>query len=124
MEKLKTKTFIISLFLTPLILIIFTILPSMLAEEGKENTEFIGFIDTTGIYLPLMRERLEEFRLPDGQPNYILVNFSGKNKTIEELKSAADSNAVDGRVEGYLLIDQINNDSLKVEYRSKLSPGF
>jgi ABC-2 type transport system permease protein len=124
LQKLKTKTFIISLFLTPLILIIFTILPTMLAEEGRKTTEFIGLIDTSGVYLPLMREKLEGFRLPDGQPNYILVNFSGKNRRIEDLKSAADSNVVDGRIEGYMILSQINRDSINIEYRSKISAGF
>ncbi|HSR18342.1 MAG TPA: ABC transporter permease [Ignavibacteriaceae bacterium] len=124
LEKVKTKTFIISLFLTPLILIVFTILPTMLAEEGSENTEFIGFIDTSGVYLPLMREKLEQIILPNGQPNYILVNFSGKNNRVEQLKSVADSNVIDGRIEGYLIVYQINQDSLKLEYRSKLAGSF
>jgi len=120
-ERVKTKTFIVSLILTPLILIIFTILPTFLAETGSRAIETIGLIDTSGVYLPLMREKLEKFRLPDGQPNYILLNLSGKNTPIEDLIADADSKILEGRLEGYIMIYHINEDSLMLEYRSKKS---
>jgi len=120
-ERVKTKTFIVSLILTPLILIIFTIMPTFLAETGSRAIETIGLIDTSGVYLPLMREKLEKFRLPDGQPNYILLNLSGKNTPIEDLRAAADSKILEGRLEGYIMIYHINEDSLMLEYRSKKS---
>jgi len=120
-ERVKTKTFIVSLILTPLILIIFTIMPTFLAETGSRAIETIGLIDTSGVYLPLMREKLEKFRLPDGQPNYILLNLSSKNTPIEDLRAAADSNILEGRLEGYIMIYHINEDSLMPEYRSKKS---
>jgi ABC-2 type transport system permease protein len=118
-ERVKTKTFIVSLILTPLILIIFTVLPTFLAETGSRTIETIGLIDTSGVYLPLMREKLEEFRLPDGQPNYILINLSRKNIPIEDLKADADSSVLGGTIEGYIIIYHINKDSLMPEYRSK-----
>jgi len=120
-ERVKTKTFIVSLILTPLILIIFTIMPTFLAETGSRAIETIGLIDTSGVYLPLMREKLEKFRLPDGQPNYILLNLSGKNTPIEDLIADADSKILEGRLEGYIMIYHINEDSLMPEYRSKKS---
>lgn len=120
-ERVKTKTFIVSLILTPLILIIFTIMPTFLAETGSRAIETIGLIDTSGVYLPLMREKLEKFRLPDGQPNYILLNLSGKNTPIEDLIADADSKILEGRLEGYIMIYHINEDSLMLEYRSKKS---
>lgn len=121
LEKVKTKTFIISLFLTPLILILFTILPTFLAEQETRTIQTIGIIDTSGVYLPLLRKKLESYRLPDGQPNYLLFNLSDRNMTVKDLKASADSILLEGRMEGYVVVYHINKDSLQVEFRSKKS---
>jgi len=46
-EKVKTKTFIISLILTPAILIIFSVAPTLLSEQETSQTKVIGLIDTS-----------------------------------------------------------------------------
>ena len=45
LEKVKTKTFIISLIVTPLLIISFSILPSLLFREESPKVEVIGVID-------------------------------------------------------------------------------
>ena len=75
LEKVKTKTFIISLIITPLIIILFSILPSLLFRDEAPKVEVIGVIDTSGIYFHDLVEELSAYTLPDGNRNYILINL-------------------------------------------------
>ena len=74
-EKVKTKTFIISLILTPIIIIGFSIVPTLLSTEEDTRTKVIGVLDITGFYFDNFRDLLEEYKLEDGQPNYIVINL-------------------------------------------------
>ena len=49
-EKIKTKTFIISLFLTPAIIIGFALAPTLISDRRDDSTKAIGVIDTSGIF--------------------------------------------------------------------------
>ncbi len=49
-EKVKTKTFIISLILTPAVLILFAVAPTLLSEQEVSQTKVIGVVDTSGLY--------------------------------------------------------------------------
>jgi len=69
-EKVKTKTFIISLILTPIIIIGFSIVPTLLSTEEDTTTKAIGVLDITGFYFDNVRDALEEYKLENGQPNY------------------------------------------------------
>ncbi len=117
-EKVKTKTFIISLILTPIIIIGFSIVPTLLSTEENTRTKAIGVLDRTGFYFDSVRDALEEYKLEDGQPNYIVINLykneyePGNNKTI------ADKNILKKKIEGYLFINMPAPDSLIAEYRS------
>ncbi len=66
-EKLKTKAFLISLIITPIIIVSITILPSIIFSEEHPNVEVIGIIDTSGIYFDFIAEELQKYELPDGQ---------------------------------------------------------
>ncbi len=48
MEKVKSKAFIISLVVMPLIMVVFGILPGLLASKPDEKAITIGVIDQTG----------------------------------------------------------------------------
>ncbi len=82
LEKVKTKTFIISLVITPLIIIMFTLLPTLLTQKEDLQTKLIGVIDTSGIYFYRLAEELEQYRLDNFQQRYILLNLANKKKTI------------------------------------------
>ena len=49
-EKVKTKAFIISLILTPAIIIFFSIAPTLLSGKESKTIKVIGFVDTSGIF--------------------------------------------------------------------------
>jgi ABC-2 type transport system permease protein len=118
-EKVKTKTFIISLILTPAVLILFSIAPTLLSEQEVSNTKAIGIIDTSGLYIREMKEKLSDYKIKDSQPNYLLINLTAKNRSLEDLKKYSDKEALKGKIEGYILIENAGTDSVAVSYRSK-----
>ena len=124
LEKMKTKAFIISLVITPLIVLLFSILPTVLAQKEDLRTKVIGVADTSGIYFNSLKKELEEYKIKNNQLNYVLVNLNSKNKTLKQIKSKADKDVLQHSFEGYLLILNGGTDSLKVEYRSEKIGNF
>src|SRR5258706_7856082 len=117
-EKIKSKAFLISLFLTPALMVAMSVLPALLASKPDTESKVIGIIDQSGqVTLPLSKILEERFKLPDGQPNYILQPIDqspdlGMNKRI------ADSLVLAESIEGYLIVgNSVMTDSV-VEYRS------
>ncbi len=123
-EKVVTKTFLISLILTPAIIIVFAILPTLLSNQEDNSIKAIGLVDTSAIYYKPMQNSLEKYKLNNGQPNYLLVNLSGSNKNINEIKMISDESTLSGKLEGYLLILNGGTDSVRIEYRSKNAGNF
>jgi len=117
-EKVKTKTFIISLILTPIIIIGFSIVPTLLSTEEDTRTKAIGVFDRTGYYFDNVRDALAEFKLEDGQPNYIVINLYKEKEEPAENKASADRYITQKKIEGYLFINMPSPDSFVVEYRS------
>jgi ABC-2 type transport system permease protein len=124
LEKVKTKTFIISLIITPIIIISFSILPSILFKEEAPNVEVIGLIDTSEVYFNEMEYELSQYKLPDGNRNYVLINLSFNSKNFEELKSTANKKVRKNLIEGCLVLYNPGSDSVYAEYRSKTIGNF
>jgi ABC-2 type transport system permease protein len=124
LEKVKTKTFIISLVLTPLIILSFSLLPTLFADKTDERTKVIGIVDSSGEYFNDIRQQLESFKLEDEQPNYVIINLFEKNKDISEILLTADKEVLSGKIEGCLIIFNNDDDSLKAEYRSRSIGNF
>ncbi|MFZ0454059.1 MAG: ABC transporter permease [Ignavibacteriaceae bacterium] len=125
-EKVKTKAFVISLILTPAIIIFFSIAPTLLSGKESDAIKVIGFVDTSGIYFKPMEEKLAKYSIEKNQPAYILVNLAGNNRNNEtdSLKKIADKDVLNGKVEGYILVNNGGTDSVSVEYRSKSIGNF
>jgi ABC-2 type transport system permease protein len=124
LEKVKTKTFIVSIILTPLIIIAFSLLPTLLSGEEMPRVKTIGVIDTSGAYFNLLREELEEYKIENKQPQYVLINLNEEDKTIEQIKSVANDAVLNGKLEGYILFILKNTDEFEVEYRSESIGNF
>lgn len=118
-EKVKTKTFIISLILTPAIIIIFSIAPTMLSSQEVSTTKAIGVVDTSKVYLADMQKEITRYTIGNNQPNYLLVNLTKQNQSFDELKEQADKDVIADKVEGYLLITYGGTDSVALEFRGK-----
>ena len=118
LEKVKTKTFIISLIITPLLIISFSVLPSILFRQDYNNVQVIGIIDNTNKYFHNIEEELQKYILPDGQNKYVLINLTQNNQNLEAMKKLADRKVLENLLEGYLIIQLKENDSILAEYRS------
>lgn len=124
LEKVKTKAFIISLILTPAVILSFSIIPTMLTTQEDNTTKAIGILDTSGIYFRQMTIKLESYRLANEQPNYLIINLHHRDESFAELKKQADSGTFNNRIEAYLLILNGGTDSVKLEYRSRSVGNF
>jgi ABC-2 type transport system permease protein len=123
-EKIRTKTFIISMFVTPAILLLFTLAPTWFNRHEEESTKAYGIIDTSGIYFNQLRNNLEKIKLNDEQPKYIIINLFDKKVKLNELKKSADLDVIKNRLQGYLLILNGGTDKIKINFRSKGSGSF
>ena len=119
MEKVKSKAFIISLVLMPVIIAGMAILPAMLATKVDEEPIQVVIIDNTQKFVQLLSEKLDhDFRLKNGQPNIL------EGRTLEEARKEANKLVASDEIEGYFLIPGTAFDSGKVEYRAKNVGNF
>lgn len=119
LEKIKSKAFLISLFLMPLIMIAVGVLPVILADRPDNESRVIGIIDETKeIYQPLTHRLEERFKLSDGRPNYFLRSIGDEMESFLHKKIQADSLVISEEIQGYIIIrSSVMEDSL-FEYRS------
>jgi ABC-2 type transport system permease protein len=118
-EKVKSKAFLISLVLLPIIMVVFGFLPGLLASKPDTKPIAIGMIDETGKILGPLSERLDEkYKLPDGGPNYVLRNLK-EDESFDEMKAKATKLIASKQIDGYFYIPASVYDSGKVEFRAE-----
>ncbi len=93
-EKVRTKTFIISIFVTPAIILIFSMAPTWFSRNAEESTRAYGIIDSSGIYFKPLKVNLEEVLLKNGQPKFIVINLFKDNDYFPNLKKSADDDVI------------------------------
>ncbi|HWP82823.1 MAG TPA: ABC transporter permease [Bacteroidota bacterium] len=119
MEKVKSKAFLISLVLMPVIIVLFAVIPGFLAAKPDDRPLAIGIIDKSGLLFERLKQTIEEkHRLPDGQPNYILKDL-GADGDVPQLKLIGNQMIANGEIEGYFFLPADIIDSGKVEYRAR-----
>lgn len=118
LEKVRSKAFVISLVLTPAIMVLMTVLPGLFAQQEEDVTGVIGMIDLSGrVGAPLAERLATNHRLPDGSPRYLLDWVRAAGDAAAE-RQAMDARVLAGEIEGYLVIGaDLEGDSV-VEYRS------
>ena len=119
LERVKTKAFIIGLFMMPTIIAVFTIIPNLLASKADEKMRTIGVIDETDSLLPYLSQRIAKFKLPDSSANYQLVKITDDDRSREHLKILATAKILDNEIEGYFLLPVDVMEKGKIEYRSE-----
>jgi len=119
LEKVRSKAFIVSLVLFPVIMVTFGVLPGILATKSDDRTISVGVLDESNTVMkPLGRKLDERYRLPDGEPNYTvrdLAEFDGR----EQVQGVANAMVSAGEIEGYFIVPPSILDSGVVEYRSE-----
>jgi ABC-2 type transport system permease protein len=119
MEKVKSKAFIISLVLMPIIMVAFAILPGLLVSKQDDKQITLGIVDQTGKFLqPLSAKLDEKYKLSDGRPNYVLRNLTDVGSP-EDQRAAAVKLVMNKEIEGFFFIPSAVYDSGKVEYRAE-----
>jgi len=117
LEKVKSKAFIISLVLMPIIIVIFGVLPGILASQEDDRTLTVGVIDGTGALFSTLDQRVtQKYTRSDGRPYYTLRAFALEQG--DPMESAAIALASE-EIEGFFFIPASVFDSGKVEYRAK-----
>lgn len=125
LEKVKSRAFIIGLFLTPIIMVGMGVLPTLLAGKEDESTKALGVIDATGEVYADLAKRMEQYRLSDKRPNYVLHPIAvGKNVDLGAAAVEADAMLERGSIEGYVMLGAGAFTDSVVEYRSKATGDF
>jgi ABC-2 type transport system permease protein len=126
LEKVKSKAFIIGLFLTPVIMVGMGILPTLLATQEDKETKAVGIIDRSGDIAAEFAERLQmRYTLSSGRPNYVVLPISlGNSMPLEEAVAEADSQVVRGKIEGYCIVHGTTPQDTVVEYRTRVVGDF
>jgi ABC-2 type transport system permease protein len=124
LERVRTKAFIIGLFLTPIIMISMMVLPTLLATQEDSSTKAIGIIDRTGELARPFADKMESrYTLKNGLPNYLIQVISiGGNDSLDVLIREADQKVRNGELEGYCIVRGEAASDTVVDYRS-LSVG-
>lgn len=118
-EKIRTKAFIISVILTPIIIILYSVLPTLFAEEHSDSTKLIGVLDTTNNFFSDLNKEFSNYTLKNHQPAYVLINLNDNKFDFDENRTDADNKVISNRIYGYFLIYKSSNDSLNIDFRSK-----
>ena len=119
LEKVKTKTFIISLIITPIIIIGFSVIPTLLGNQETERTKIIGMLDSSEVFFDAYKAEIEKSRLKNGHVAYVLINLTEKGKSNPELVKYADNSTLQRNISGFLFISSYVKDSIKIQYRSQ-----
>ena len=126
LEKIKSKAFLISLILMPIIMIGLGVIPTLLATRPDTQSRMVGIIDQTGELAQPISERLSgRYMLPNGKPNYLVkVLASGKSIDLPQESKTADRMVATKEFEGYAVLRETAFHDSTVEYRSRNVANF
>lgn len=122
-EKMKSKAFIISLILTPVLMIGFSVLPQLFIDNESEETKTIGVLDFTGDYEWAILQNLDTLKLESGLKRFNIVSLRNSALTEEANKDSANRIVANKKMWGYLLIEQ-REKGTAFEYRSESVGSF
>ncbi len=124
MERLKSKAFLIGLFVTPLLMLVMPLMSTVFIAQEDKETRLIGIIDQTGVLAAEFSRRMEaSYKLPNGQPNYIIRRLDATGG-LDAAVAEANKDVASGQMEGYCVVRGIPPQDSIVEYRSKSVGDF
>lgn len=116
-EKVKTKAFLISIILTPLLMIGLGVLPSLLAsKEDEKSKDFAMYDMSNSIGEQLKNELMTKYLIVDDKPNYNVTLYESP-ADIEELKKSADKLCFSSVFECYIILYADILETGKCEFR-------
>jgi ABC-2 type transport system permease protein len=124
LEKVRTKAFILSLIITPALVILISIGGTLLSSTEEESTKMIGILDSSMSYYYPLLQNLQRYTIEKGRPAYIVLNLNQTTNRLEQNIKDADNEVIENKLSGYVLIHKFSPDSISVEYRSKSVGNF
>ncbi len=119
LTRLKSKLFLISTILFPIMMVGFMIVPSLIMTNLDAENKLIGIVDSTGYLGGKIQSQISEtYKLNNGNQKYQIILFQ-KNE-IQLAASLLDSSTIDG----YLVIPANIIDDNSVIYYSKILGDF
>jgi len=118
LNRIRSKWFIISTLIIPLILIGSIFLPGLLLDIEGSETQLLALVDAAGEFGEKFEEIIyDRFTLKNGQPKYqvILLNNPSTDANLENASALLDSSIIDA----YLYIPQDVLQSNRVKYFSR-----
>lgn len=147
LQRVRSKAFIISIILTPILIVGFTVIPGLVMAEGMQATKTIALLDSTGEYISQiigsekvnetgkvnsnsaeqMQQDLKKNIGKRGKglgnadikiPSFVFVDYSTGNNFATAMKKA-DKDAASELIDGAVVVyGQQKNGKRKIEYRS------
>jgi ABC-2 type transport system permease protein len=121
LEKVKSKSFIIGLFLTPILMIVSAVLPSIMMSHEDDTSKIIGLIDATGVVgQPLTEALTRKYVIPSTKaPRYVIRTVAaGRSIDVESSIAEGTRLVIAGDLEGYCVIRPDTGTVPLIEYRS------
>jgi ABC-2 type transport system permease protein len=118
-EKVRTKAFIIGIFITPLLMGVFGTLPSILASKSDSKTKVVAVLDETNSLITETQTFLNsKYTLDNGQPNYRLEAIPA-GTTLEQVQATYYSRVFSDELIGILIIPANVAETRTLEMRSE-----
>jgi ABC-2 type transport system permease protein len=126
LEKIRSKIFLIGLFLTPIIMVAMGLLPGIFASREQQVPRVIGLIDQTGQFVIPLSDRMQShYRLENGQPAYLLLPLAvGSGIDLEKEIEEANRRIAEDRLIGYCVIPATVLEDSVVQYRTSVVGDF
>ena len=120
-ERVKTKSFLIGLFLTPGIMVLFAAGPALLQDSLEDdNSLLITVFDGTGVVYDSLEQSVSRSPLlSSGKPRFSLQRVEDAGRTPSQLKADLDSALLRDSIAAAIIIPATALDSHRVEYRSR-----
>ncbi len=116
-ERIKRKSFIISMLLIPLLIIGISLLPSLIIQKGNDYPLPLGIVDFTKKYEVEFSNELASSLLDNGQPAFFTFNLIGRSNDENSLLESADKQVLSDLLIGYVIIT--DEPELTLTFRSK-----
>ena len=116
LERVRSKAFLVSTFLGPILVAGFMLLPSILMERQRGKALRIAVVDATGTLRDGVEQELRRQRVA-GESRFAVMPAEGAD--AEAARSAARRGVVDGRLDGYLYLAADALATSKAEYFGK-----
>ncbi|MBI1747256.1 MAG: ABC transporter permease [Acidobacteria bacterium] len=122
LQRVRTKGFIISTLLMPLLFAALVIIPIALTRLQTGEQKRIGVIDQSGLIYEDLSQSLNE-KSENGRPKFLLTKFSAEGD-IAALRSQLKAKIINNQLDAYLFIGRDVTQKGAVDYHSKNVSNF